>query len=90
MKYIRYPHTAQNISDTLFALLDNWELREKVHIIATDNGANMKKAIKDMSLIAMNIKWQPCTAYTLQLVVGKELNVIKLLVLRSKQLIDFF
>ena len=90
VEYIRYPHTAQNISDTLFALLDNWGLREKVHIIATDNGANMKKAIKDMSLIAMNIKWQPCTAYTLQLVVGKGLNVVKLLVLRSKWLINFF
>ena len=90
MEYIRYPHTAQNISDTLFALLDNWGLREKVHIITTDNRANMKKAIKNMSLIVMNIKWQPCTTYTLQLVVGKGLNVVKLLVLRSKRLIDFF
>ena len=84
MEYIRYSHTTQNISDTLFALLDNWGLREKVHIIATDNGANMKKAIKDMSLIATNIKWQPCTVHTLQLVVSKGLNVVKLLVLRSK------
>ena len=43
-----------------------------------------------MGLIATNIKWQPCTAHTLQLVVGKGLNVVKLLVLRSKRLIDFF
>jgi len=90
VEYIRYPHTAQNISDTLFALLNDWELREKVHIITTDNGANMKKAIKDMGLIETNIKWQPCTAHTLQLVVGKGLNVVKLLVLRAKRLIDFF
>ncbi len=37
-----------------------------------------------------NIKWQPCAAHTLQLVVGKGLSSIKLLVLRVKRLIDFF
>ncbi|PKB92056.1 hypothetical protein RhiirA5_446232, partial [Rhizophagus irregularis] len=50
----------------------------------------MKKAIKEMNNITSNIKWQPCTAHTLQLVVGKGLNSVKLLVLRAKKLIDFF
>ena len=90
VEYVRYPHTAQNISDTLFTILDKWNLREKVHMIVTDNGANMKKAIKNMGIISSNIRWQPCTAHTLQLVVGKGLNVVKLLVLRAKRLIDFF
>ncbi len=90
VEYIRYPHTAQNISDALLAILDEWGLREKVHMITTDNGANMKKAIKEMGLISPNIRWQPCTAHTLQLVVGKGLSVVKLLVLRAKRLIDFF
>lgn len=90
IEYIRYPHTAQNISDTLFSILDSWGLREKVNIIVTDNGANLKKAIKDMNKISSNIKWQPCAAHTLQLVVGKGLNSVKLLVLRAKRLIDFF
>jgi hypothetical protein len=90
VEYVRYPHTAENISDTLLALLDEWELREKVHIITTDNGSNMKKAINDLSTISTNIKWQPCTAHTLQLVIGKGLNIVKLLVLRAKRLIDFF
>jgi hypothetical protein len=57
VEYIRYPHTAQHISETLFAILDEWNLRDKTYTIVTDNGANMKKAIKDMSLIASNIKW---------------------------------
>ena|SRR5687767_1034030 len=65
-------------------------LREKVNVITTDNGANMKRAIKDMSEISHNITWQPCTAHTLQLVVRKGLACVKLLVLRAKQLIDFF
>ena len=59
-------------------------------MIVTDNGSNIKKAIKDMGLISSNIRWQPCTAHTLQLVIGKGLNVVKLLVLRVKRLIDFF
>ncbi len=59
-------------------------------MIITDNSSNMKKAVKDMGLISSNIRWQPCTAHTLQLVVGKGLNLVKLLVLRAKRLIDFF
>lgn len=90
VEHIRYPHTAENISDALFVILDQWELRNKVNVIVTDNGANMKKAIKDMNQFASNIKWQPCSAYTLQLVIGKGLNSVKLLVLRAKKLIDFF
>jgi hypothetical protein len=90
IEYLRYPHTAQNISDALLVILDEWGLREKVHTITTDNGANMKKAIIEMNEVASNIKWQPCVAHTLQLVVGKGLNPVKLLVLRAKRLIDFF
>jgi hypothetical protein len=90
IEHIRYPHTAQNISDALFVILDEWGLREKTNVIVTDNGANMKRAIKEMNEITSNIKWQPCVAHTLQLVVGKGLNSVKLLVLRAKRLIDFF
>jgi len=50
----------------------------------------MKKAIEEMNLVSSNITWQPCTAHTLQLVVGKGLACVKLLVLRAKRLIDFF
>src|SRR3954452_3193554 len=90
IEYVKYPHTAQNISDALLVILDQWELKEKVYIITTDNGTNMKKAIKDMNEVSLNIKWQLCAAHTLQLVIGKGLNPIKLLVLRAKRLIDFF
>ena len=50
----------------------------------------MKKAIIEMNKVASNIKWQPCVAHTLQLVIRKGLNPVKLLVLRAKRLIDFF
>ena len=88
--YVRYPHTATHISDTLLELLDQWMLRDKVNVITTDNGSNMKRAIEDMNIISPNITWKPCTAHTLQLVVGKGLACVKLLVLRAKRLIDIF
>ena len=56
IEYVKYSHTAQNISDALLVILDQWELREKVYIITTDNGVNMKKAIKDMNKVSSNIK----------------------------------
>jgi len=40
IEYIRYPHTAQNISDALLVILDNWGLREKTNVIITDNRVN--------------------------------------------------
>lgn len=90
VQYVPYPHTADHIGDTLLAVLDEWGLRNKTFMITTDNGSNMRKAIKDLDLAADNITWQPCTAYTLQLVVGKGLAPIKSLVGRAKRLIDFF
>ena len=77
IEYVRYLYTAENISDILLATLDKWCLKEKVHIIVTDNGANMKKAIKDMGLVSTNIRWKPCATHTLQLIIGKGLNIVK-------------
>ncbi len=57
IEYIRYLHITENISDTLFIILDEWYLREKVYMIITDNSSNMKKAVKDMGLISSNIRW---------------------------------
>ena len=66
--------------------MEEWKLRDKVFIITTDNAANMKKAISDMDLV----EWQGCSAHTLQLIIGRELVPVKLLIVRVKQLINFF
>src|SRR2546430_6880727 len=84
IEYVKYLHIAQNISDALLVILDQWKLREKVYIITTDNDANMKKVIKDMNEVSPNIKWQLCAIHMLQLVIKKGLNPIKLLVSRAK------
>jgi len=86
VNYVRYPHTAHHIMESLEETLSEWKLREKAFTITTDNAANMKKAILDMK----GIEWQGCTAHTLQLVIGKGLVLVKKLIARVKRLIDFF
>ena len=86
VNYVRYPHTAEHITESLEEILEDWKLREKVFVITTDNAANMKKAVSNMNAI----QWQGCDAHTLQLIIGKGLVPVKVLVKRVKCLIEFF
>lgn len=83
--YVRYPHTAIHIKDTLESILNEWGIREKVFTITTDNASNMKKCVQDMGVNQLG-----CTAHTLQLVIGKGMKPAEILIARVKQLIDFF
>lgn len=58
--------------------------------MTTDNGKNMQKAVRDLKQTIENISRQPCAAHTLQLVIGKGLVPVKILVGRTKRMIDFF
>ena len=86
IEYVRYPHTSENILETLEFIFNGWEIRDKIFNITTDNGSNVKKAINNME----NVEWLGCTAHTLQLVVGKGMLPAQVLILRAKRLIDFF
>ena len=83
--YVRYPHTAIHIKDTLESILNEWGIREKVFTITTDNASNMKKCVQDMGVNQLG-----CIAHTLQLVIGKGMKLAEILIARVKQLIDFF
>jgi len=85
ISYIRYPHTANHIRETLENILDNWNIREKIFTITTDNASNMKKCVRDMEINQLG-----CSAHTLQLVIGKGMKPAEVLIARVKQLIDFF
>jgi hypothetical protein len=84
--YVRYPHTSAHIKDTLVNILNEWNIREKVYIITTDNASNMKKCVQDME----GVEQLGCTAHTLQLIIGKGMKPAEILIARAKQLIDFF
>ena len=86
LSHIKYPHTANHIKDAIEEILNDWNLQSKVHSITTDNGNNVKKCVKSMK----RIRWNPCVAHTLQLVIGKGLLPVKKLILRVKRLINFF
>jgi hypothetical protein len=86
VNYVRYPHTAEHIAESLEETLEDWKLREKVFVITTDNAAYMKKAISSMNAI----ECQGCHAYTLQLIIGKGLVPVKALIKQVKHLIEFF
>ena len=86
LSYVRFPHTAENIQDSIIETLDKWKLRSKVHSITTDNGSNVKKCVKNLD----GIEWHPCASHTLQLVVGKSLLPVKKLISRVKRLTNFF
>jgi hypothetical protein len=43
IEYIRYPHTAEHILEAIESVFKEWEIRDKVYTITTDNGSNVKK-----------------------------------------------
>ena len=86
LKYVPYPHTSEIIQSHIESTISNWGLRGKVIAIATDNGANMVKAISNID----NVERIPCAAHTLQLVIGKGLKPALVFVARTRRLIRFF
>jgi hypothetical protein len=89
LKYLPYPHTAEVICEQLKDTINTWNLQNKIIAVTTDNGSNMIKAISLMNRINTVVRI-PCTAHTLQLVIGKGLDPIFLLIARVKRLIRFF
>jgi hypothetical protein len=85
MEELPYPHGAAEIQEHLVDLFDNWEISPKITAIVTDNGSNVKKTCNDMG-IGERI---PCAVHTLQLSIGKGLDMAKILINKCKCLIAF-
>ncbi|CAG8511256.1 16875_t:CDS:2, partial [Cetraspora pellucida] len=85
MCYVPYPHDSKTIAIVLEEIINNWELNNKVDYITSDNAINMIKAIN----IIKNIDRILYAAYTLQLAIRKGLKPAKILVIRTKRLINF-
>ncbi|CAG8812800.1 25413_t:CDS:2, partial [Gigaspora margarita] len=83
--HLRYPHTADIIVKSIQDILEFWNLRNKVFSITTDSGANIKLACSKLG-----IKWVPCSAHILNLIVQKGLLPAKYLMTRMNRLIKFF
>ena len=86
MEELPYSHGATEIQEHLVDLFDKWGIGSKITAVITDNGSNVKKACNNMIEIGERI---PCTVHTLQLSVGKGLDVAKILIDKCKSLIAF-
>ncbi|CAB4480081.1 unnamed protein product [Rhizophagus irregularis] len=85
MEKLPYLYGAIEIQKYLIDLFNDWGISSKITAIVTDNGSNVKKACSNMN-IGERI---PCTVHTLQLSVGKGLDIAKVLINKCKSLIAF-
>ncbi|CAG8647003.1 45009_t:CDS:2 [Gigaspora margarita] len=83
--FLRYPHTADAIVKCIEDVLEHWNLKTKVFSITSDSGANMKSACNKLG-----VKWVPCSAHILNLIVQKRLLPAMKLITRMNRLIIFF
>lgn len=81
----KYPHTTNAIVKCIEDVLEHWNLKNKVFSITTDSEANVKSACNKLG-----IKWIPCFAHILNLIVQKGLLPAKHLITWMKRLIKFF
>ncbi|XP_063931343.1 zinc finger BED domain-containing protein 4-like [Zophobas morio] len=68
-------HTADNISNDLHTMLNNWKiLKENIVSITTDNGANIVAAVKKIMSQTSNHFHVSCFAHNINLVITKALG----------------
>ena len=64
-------HTAQNLAGEISCSLDEWGITDKVVMVTTDNGQNIKNAIIE----ELQYSHLCCVGHTLQLGIGKALQL---------------
>ncbi|RXM97388.1 Zinc finger BED domain-containing protein 1 [Acipenser ruthenus] len=69
-KELRGSHTAENVAECISEILDDFNIRESVIAVTTDNALNYVNAV-ERYLNLINI---PCVAHTINLAVRKGLN----------------
>uniref|UniRef100_A0A915EBE1 Transposase n=1 Tax=Ditylenchus dipsaci TaxID=166011 RepID=A0A915EBE1_9BILA len=63
-------HNSENISDMIITMMEEWDvLREQVHVVVRDEGANIKKAMENTGYDHLN-----CAAHMLNLVVKNSIT----------------
>ncbi|CAH1956043.1 unnamed protein product [Acanthoscelides obtectus] len=82
-------HTADNISEMVKLLLEQWKLdKDQIHIILADNAANMKKGLSDA-----RIKYQSCFVHTLQLTIKDSLGCqrsVTDIIIKARRIVSHF
>lgn len=63
-------HTGENIGEAVRTILDEWDIKDKIVTVVSDNGANVKKAITEF----LQKHHHPCVAHTLNLSVNEAIS----------------
>ena len=64
-------HTALNLADELRNSMEEWEITDKVVMVTTDNGHNIRNAITE----ELELSHLGCIGHTLQLSIGMALQI---------------
>jgi len=86
-------HTALNIADKLENVFSNWEIKDKVTTVITDNAKNVVNAVQLLSNTTNNnISDVTCAAHSLQLSINKALkeDTISEILNQSSKLVGHF
>ncbi|CAI6371646.1 unnamed protein product [Macrosiphum euphorbiae] len=86
-------HTALNIADKLENVFSNWEIKDKVTTVITDNAKNVVNAVQLLSNTTNNnISDVTCAAHSLQLSINKALkeDTISEIINQSSRLVGHF
>ncbi len=78
-------YTGENIQNAIEQIIERFQLKQKLFVATTDNGANVMKAIRLMEILHV-----PCCAHTLHLSVIKGLGATGAFKKRVTNLILFF
>ena len=82
-------HTAEFLGDALNTCFEKWGILNKVAVIVSDNGANIKKAVRDCLLL----EHHPCAAHTLNLSVNdgiKQNEELLEIINKCRKIVGFF
>ncbi|CAG9840721.1 unnamed protein product [Diabrotica balteata] len=79
-------HTSVNLANELRRVTTKWDLHNKIFIVITDNGANVKKAI----LEELQLKHLACLVHTINLIAQDGLESIKSLIEKVKLVVSLF
>lgn len=68
-QHVEGAHTADNLAGAVGRMLNEWNVREKTHVVIRDNAANISKAMNVADVASIG-----CFAHTIQLCVNKPLD----------------
>ena len=85
-RHLNKAYTSQNLADTMLEIFKEWQISDKVVCVVTDNAANMVKMVE-----ILKIKYLPCFAHTLNLVLQENLNLesIKSILNRCREIVTY-